>query len=86
MVRFFGSGSVIEAKIMCLHSRLKTLTVDRERSLLIIRPSMMTLGIQTYFADPYASWQHGSNENYNSLLRQYIPKKNVTYLLLRYDA
>lgn len=33
------------------------------------------LGIQTYFCDPYCSWQKGANENHNGILRRYIPKK-----------
>ncbi len=31
-------------------------------------------GIPTFFADPYASWQRGGNENANMWIRYYFPK------------
>ena len=32
------------------------------------------LGMDTYFADPYSSWQRGGNENTNLWIRYYFPK------------
>lgn len=32
------------------------------------------LGMRTYFCDPYSSWQRGTNEFHNGLLRRYFPK------------
>jgi len=39
-----------------------------------------------YFAKPYASWQRGSNENANGLLRQYFPKGMPFEESCKYDV
>lgn len=33
-----------------------------------------SIGVPTYFCDPYSSWQKGSVENVNKMIRRYIPK------------
>ena len=32
------------------------------------------LAVPTYFCDPYSSWQKGSVENANKMIRRYLPK------------
>lgn len=54
---------------------LKTITSDNGKEFSCHQMVAKDLNIDFFFAKPYASWQRGSNENYNRLVRQYIPKK-----------
>jgi IS30 family transposase len=53
----------------------KTITLDNGKENYNHSKLTNSLGIQTYFCDPYCAWQRGSNENHNGVLRRYIPKK-----------
>ncbi|MCP3761399.1 IS30 family transposase [Domibacillus sp. A3M-37] len=37
------------------------------------------LNIAVFFTDPYSSWQFGSNENVNGLLREFFPKEKGSH-------
>ena len=54
--------------------RRLTLTVDNGREFSGHEKIARLLSLSVYFADPYSSWQRGTNENTNGLLRQYLPK------------
>jgi IS30 family transposase len=51
-----------------------TITLDNGKEFTDHQKVDLELGSTIYFADPFASWQRGTNENFNGLLRQYIPK------------
>jgi IS30 family transposase len=53
---------------------LATLTADNGKEFAAFGVLEKKLGLAVYFADPYHSWQRGTNENTNGLLRQFFPK------------
>lgn len=62
--------------------KMKSLTLDNGTEFHGFKELETKLGIQVFFAQPYHSWERGTNENTNGLIRQYLPKgscfKNLT--------
>lgn len=55
-------------------ARRKTLTVDNGHENAGHQEISSKLGTKVYFAHPYHSWERGTNENTNGLIRRYLPK------------
>ena len=51
-----------------------TITCDNGKEFADHAVVSQVLGAKVYFAHTYASWERGTNENTNGLIRQYIPK------------
>lgn len=54
---------------------LETITADNGKEFAAHQRISKELLIDFYFAHPYASWERGTNENTNGLIRQYLPKE-----------
>ena len=72
-------SSAIMAKLKPLAPLVKTLTFDNGKEFAEHSRIDTALQSTTYFADPFFSWQKGSNESLNGLLHQYIPKKTSVH-------
>lgn len=70
-------GAAIIKALKPFEARVKTLTYDNGKEFCGHAEFDKALGSTGYFARPFASWERGSNENFNGLLRQYIPKKRA---------
>lgn len=54
---------------------VKSITFDNGKEFAEHLKIAEKLNTKTYFCHPYSSWERGTNENTNGLLRQYFPKK-----------
>ena len=53
----------------------KTITFDNGTEFHGYKKLEEAYSVTCYFATPYHSWERGTNENTNGLIRQYIPKR-----------
>ena len=78
--RLGRSKSTISRKLRRNRSRngywalRKTLTLDNGKEFAEHDPLAAEAALKIYFAKPYCSWQRGTNENTNGLIRQFFPK------------
>jgi transposase, IS30 family len=69
------------------HPRLfKTITADNGTEFHQYKKIEAATHVKFYFANPYHSWERGSNENMNGLIRQYLPKGQCMDLLTQQEC
>jgi IS30 family transposase len=86
----FSSLGFAEATASCLNQLparyRKTLTLDNGPEMKSSEQIERTTGAKVYYANPYHSWERGTNENTNGLLRYFFPKQSSFAALTQTDV
>jgi IS30 family transposase len=70
------TDSALEDSILSLPGDLwKSITFDNGKEGMNHGDLRKKYGLQTYFCDPYASYQKGGVENGNGIIRRYLPRE-----------
>ncbi len=66
--------------------RVRTVTVDNGTEFHGHKKIEATTGTRFFFAAPYHSWERGTSENTNGLIRQYLPKRTSMAQITQSDC
>ena len=68
------TAAAITKRLGAVAEQVATITFDNGKEFAYHKQIAEVLGCDVYFARPYYSWERGTNENMNGLIRQYFPK------------
>ncbi len=66
--------------------KFRTITADNGTEFHSYKKIEKATGVKIYFATPYHSWERGTNENTNGLIRQYLPKRKSMAHVTQHDC
>ena len=81
-----GTSRRTKMLIRRVPAHFKTITADNGTEFHDCESVQEATGVKFYYATPYHSWERGSNENFNGLLRQYLPKRTSQAKITQRDC